>query len=135
MKKQHIKHINKGITIWRFKTIKPKCDYIGIVDIKNIVKNTVNCDEMDNCYLLNVYDGTLIENTKRGKTNKNWKFGQIKDDVLCIMYDYDNKTLSFSFNNKPFQTLFKNINTKNQYKIAISMYQHSQTELSASTHF
>lgn len=79
---------------------------LGATKEKSLMKNNVFTDSYTYCYCGSngrLY-GQEIANQKVYVTLK-------ENDIIDILYDIDNKTISYSINNKLLSTMFKNVET------------------------
>lgn len=140
------KRINNGIAIWKLKCINYEfwalIYWVGIVDItRNDTDKMTNLQRNKGNHLIYAPHGSLYPKNDRCQNKqwhklhqKNFKFGKDKrrGDVICIMLNLHNKTLSFSLNGGDFVCAFENMDDNTEYVLAVSMSIKAGLEMMAS---
>eukprot|EP01084_Bolivina_argentea_P027118 50420_1 len=127
-----------GISVWRFKIAKKECYWIGIVDANDAIKDSEDIQTSDNItnnfYFASLYGGRYRKDKNSDSTESNLLCFDNNGDVVCMIVDLNEKTISYSVNNSDLICGFKNIG-ETEYKIASSLQYNAEVQLVASIHF
>ena len=126
--------VNKGITIWKFKCLIPTVYWIGITDICNVKPNldSIVVQKPHSHFLLAQFGSLSNENGREDWVKKDFLFEQ-KDDIFCVLFNMNDKTLSYSLNGGNFVCAYENIEIKD-YVVGISIAGGAEIEMMASMH-
>ena len=122
--------LDSGVCIWRFRVLKMRLWRIGIIDSSQIYKNMSLCQHtIKPIYLI---ESSWREITNFCKSGSYLKNGTLYDKpleadahqdgfVICMMLNWNEQSLSFSFNNEAFITVTTEIDTNKRYRLAVCL--------------
>ena len=93
--------------------------YIGIAENKNLHKMSDFAEKVYESYSLKgfggkYHHGTWIERIDDLRYNRN-------GDIICMYFNYHEKTLSYSVNKSKFKCIFQDIDTSKKWIMAVSV--------------
>ena len=130
---------NSGISIWRFKIRQIKIKRIGFFPSKAVKKSFGAGDAMaEPERLLFYHDGDVRPFFSKyvydPDSSKNVMEFSCNGDILCIIFNAMERTISYSVNSSPLMIRFENIPIENNYKLGVCILNGGVLELQASAH-
>eukprot|EP01084_Bolivina_argentea_P232973 392506_1 len=109
--------IDRGVTIWKFKCLHPVLYWVGVTGCSKITKeeHNIHTGKTHMVHLLCAQNGYLYP--RNDQSNREWDIKSTTysfskaGDIICVMLDMNQRTVSFALNGRDFECGFKNIDT------------------------